>query len=449
MELIATAHDGTPGIAAERLTEEECARNFCEMHIPLERNAARVEAERCYFCFDAPCMEACPTGIDIPGFIRMIANGNPTGAAGLILNENILGGTCARACPVETLCEGVCVRNHGDDRPVNIGLLQRYAVDRAMQQGAEFFTRAEASGKSVGVVGAGPAGLACAHRLAVLGHNVVIYEARPKSGGLNEYGLAAYKMLNEFAQREIGLVLSVGGIEIKHDTALGKDITLDQLQSQHDAVFLGVGLGGGSGLGIPNEDAEGVMDAVTFIDALRQASKLSAVPVGRQVVVIGGGMTAIDAAVQARLLGAEDVTLVYRRGPDAMKASILEQEFAKIRGVTIRYWAQPVGIAVDSGRSSGVEFETTSGVAAGERFVLSADMVLKAIGQSPHDSPHGDGPAFDLAGGRFVVNEERQTSRQGVWAGGDCVAGGDDLTVSAVQDGKVAANAIHKALNAH
>lgn len=446
MELITTAHNGRPGIAPERLGETECQRNFCEMHTPLEGNAARVEAERCYFCFDAPCTEACPTGIDIPGFIRMIANGNPVGAAGLILEENVMGGTCARACPVETLCEGVCVRNHGDDRAVNIGLLQRYAVDEALDRGTTFFTRAESSGRTVGVVGAGPAGLACAHRLAVLGHNVVVYEARSKAGGLNEFGLAAYKMLNDFAQREVDFITSLGGIEIVHDIALGEGITLDELQKRHDALFLGIGLGGGNALGIPGEEGDGVADAVGFIDELRQTKGLSSVPVGRQVVVIGGGMTAIDAAVQARLLGAEEVTIVYRRGPEAMKASIVEQEFAKIRGVSIRYWAQPAAVILADGQASGVEFEATGGSATGERFVVPADMVLKAIGQGSHLQRPEQPERFELEDGRLVVDEQRQTSCPGIWAGGDCVAGGDDLTVSAVQDGKVAANAIHQVL---
>ena len=446
MELIATAHNGQPGVAPGRLEETDCQRNYCEMYTPLEQNAARVEAERCYFCFDAPCTEACPTGIDIPGFIRMIANGNPVGAAGLILEENIMGGTCARACPVETLCEGVCVRNHGDDHAVTIGLLQRYAVDEALEQKPTFFTRAEKSGRTVGVVGAGPAGLACAHRLAVLGHDVVIYEARSKSGGLNEYGLAAYKMLNDFAQRETDFITSLGGIEIVHDTILGNGVTLAELQERHDALFLGIGLGTGNALGIPGEDGAGVADAVGFIDDLRQASALSSVPVGRQVVVIGGGMTAIDAAVQTRLLGAEAVSIVYRRGPEEMKASIKEQEFAKIRGVSIRYWAQPVAVALEDGRASGVEFETTGASASGERFVVPADMVLKAIGQGPHVARTNEAPGFTLEGDRLVVDENRQTSCPGIWAGGDCIAGGDDLTVTAVQDGKVAANAIHEAL---
>ncbi len=450
MELIATAHNGPAGIAAARLGEEDCRHNFCEMHSPLEANGARVEAERCYFCFDAPCLEACPTGIDVPGFIRMIANHNPAGAAGLILQENIMGGTCARACPVETLCEHACVRNQDDDRPVTIGLLQRYAVDQALDQDVNYFSRASDSGRSVGVVGAGPAGLACAHRLAVMGHSVVVYEAREKTGGLNEYGLAAYKMLNDFAQRESRFITSVGGIEIAHGKTFGHDFSLADLRDRHDGVFLGLGLGGGNTLGIPGETSAGVEDAVDFIDRLRQATRLSSIPVGKRVVVIGGGMTAIDVAVQAKLLGAEDVTLVYRRGPEQMKASAKEQDFARIRGVTIRFWAQPESVVHQDGSVTGVEFHLTGGPDGQRRppnFVLDADMVFKAIGQAPQ--PLAEALAgFKRERGRLVVDANRLTSQAGVWAGGDCIAGGDDLTVSAVQDGKLAANAIHETLSA-
>jgi glutamate synthase (NADPH/NADH) small chain len=253
-------------------------------------------------------------------------------------------------------------------------------------------------------------------------------------------------MLNDFAQREVDFITSLGGIEIVHDIALGEGITLDELQKRHDALFLGIGLGGGNALGIPGEEGDGVADAVGFIDELRQTKGLSSVPVGRQVVVIGGGMTAIDAAVQARLLGAEEVTIVYRRGPEAMKASIVEQEFAKIRGVSIRYWAQPAAVILADGQANGVEFEATGGSATGERFVVPADMVLKAIGQGSHLQRPEQPERFELEDGRLVVDEQRQTSCLGIWAGGDCVAGGDDLTVSAVQDGKVAANAIHQVL---
>lgn len=449
MDIIATVTNGASGVVSGRLPEEDCRRNFCEIHSPLEPNGARVEAERCYFCFDAPCTQACPTEIDIPGFIRMIGNHNPVGAAGLILQENIMGGTCARACPVETLCEHACVRNQADDRPVSIGLLQRYAVDEAMDQNASFFIRAAPSEKSVAVVGAGPAGLACAHRLAVLGHSACIYEDRPKSGGLNEYGLAAYKMLDNFAQREVQFITSIGGIEIQHGKLFGCDVHLADIEGRHDAVFLSVGLGLTRMLGIPGEELPGVEDAVDFISRLRQADQLSSLALGKRIVVIGGGMTAIDIAVQARLLGAEEVTMVYRRGPQQMKASIEEQEFAKIRGVAIRFWGQPTCVQHTDGRVTGVEFSPTDRTLHSDEadsFSIAADMVFKAIGQMPQ-SLDGDPADFILEGGRFIVDKERRTSRAGVWAGGDCIAGGEDLTVSAVQDGKLAAISIDQFLS--
>lgn len=449
MDIIATVTNGASGVVSGRLPEEDCRRNFCEIHSPLEPNGARVEAERCYFCFDAPCTQACPTEIDIPGFIRMIGNHNPVGAAGLILQENIMGGTCARACPVETLCEHACVRNQADDRPVTIGLLQRYAVDEAMDQNASFFIRAAPSEKSVAVVGAGPAGLACAHRLAVLGHSACIYEDRPKSGGLNEYGLAAYKMLDNFAQREVQFITSIGGIEIQHGKLFGCDVHLADIEGRHDAVFLSVGLGLTRMLGIPGEELPGVEDAVDFISRLRQADQLSSLALGKRIVVIGGGMTAIDIAVQARLLGAEEVTMVYRRGPQQMKASIEEQEFAKIRGVAIRFWGQPTCVQHTDGRVTGVEFSPTDRTLhsdGADSFSIAADMVFKAIGQMPQ-SLDGDPADFILEGGRFIVDKERRTSRAGVWAGGDCIAGGEDLTVSAVQDGKLAAISIDQFLS--
>jgi len=449
VDIIATVTNGASGVVSGRLPEEDCRRNFCEIHSPLEPNGARVEAERCYFCFDAPCTQACPTEIDIPGFIRMIGNHNPVGAAGLILQENIMGGTCARACPVETLCEHACVRNQADDRPVTIGLLQRYAVDEAMDQNASFFIRAAPSEKSVAVVGAGPAGLACAHRLAVLGHSACIYEDRPKSGGLNEYGLAAYKMLDNFAQREVQFITSIGGIEIQHGKLFGCDVHLADIEGRHDAVFLSVGLGLTRMLGIPGEELPGVEDAVDFISRLRQADQLSSLALGKRIVVIGGGMTAIDIAVQARLLGAEEVTMVYRRGPQQMKASIEEQEFAKIRGVAIRFWGQPTCVQHTDGRVTGVEFSPTDRTLHSDEadsFSIAADMVFKAIGQMPQ-SLDGDPADFILEGGRFIVDKERRTSRAGVWAGGDCIAGGEDLTVSAVQDGKLAAIAIDQFLS--
>ena len=263
-----------PDIAAGRLPDSAYAENFNDVHPPLDRKAALIESSRCYFCYDAPCIEACPTGIDIPSFIRKISTDNVRGAAQDILDENILGGACARVCPTEVLCQQACVRNAQEAKPVQIGLLQRYATDAQMGSDVHPFVRAELSGKKVAVVGAGPAGLACAHRLAVLGHDVVIFDAKPKAGGLNEYGIAAYKVPDEFAQREVDFVLSIGGIEISNNLALGRDFSLADLRRDYDAVFLGMGLGGVRALGLEGENLDGVYNAVVFIAELRQSEDL-------------------------------------------------------------------------------------------------------------------------------------------------------------------------------
>jgi dihydropyrimidine dehydrogenase (NAD+) subunit PreT len=441
------------GIAARRLSGEELARNFADIHVPLDRERALIEASRCYFCYDAPCMQACPTGIDIPGFIRKIATDNVKGAAVTILSENIMGGACARVCPVEVLCESACVRETQETRPIQIGALQRYATDWLFEQKLQPFTRAAPTGKRIAVVGAGPAGLACAHRLAVRGHEVTIFEARPKASGLNEYGIAAYKVPDDFAQAEVAFILGIGGIRIEFGKALGRDISLAALRRDFDAVFLGMGLAGVNALVLEGEDMPGVMDAVAYIERLRQAPDKGALEIGRRVVVIGGGNTAIDIAVQAKRLGAEDVTIVYRRGPDHMGATWHEQELAQTNGVTIKHWARPLRLIAHQGRLKEVEFEYTQLdeqgrlMSTGDRFTLLADMLFKAIGQCFVAAPLGNGAAepLELAGGRIQVNADRKTSLPNVWAGGDCVPG-DDLTVSAVQDGKFAAEAINRNL---
>lgn len=349
-----------PGIAAGRLAPEAYAANFADAHPPLSLHQALIEAERCYYCHNAPCIEACPTGIDIPHFIQRIAQENLRGAAETILAANVLGGMCARVCPTENLCEGSCVRHTNESKPVEIGLLQRFATDALFAApGAPLFTRAAPSGRRITVVGAGPAGLSCAHRLAMLGHEVVIFEARPRAGGLNEYGLARYKTPDDFARREIEGLLSIGGIEVRCGQQLGRDITLDGLIGAYDAVFLGMGLAGVNALGIAEPALEGLQAAVDFIAEVRQAEDLGRVAVGQRVVVIGGGMTAVDAAVQAKKLGAREVTMVYRRGASAMGASRVEQEWAQINGVTIRHWAAPREILGAEGRVTGAVFAQT------------------------------------------------------------------------------------------
>lgn len=432
----------TPGVVAGRLPAAAYAENFADHDAPLDRHEARVAADRCYFCHDAPCMTACPTSIDIPLFIRQIATGTADAAARTILGQNILGGMCARVCPTEQLCEEACVRETAEGKPVEIGRLQRFATDGLMAKGVHPFRRAAATGKTVAVVGAGPAGLACAHRLAMKGHEVVVYDARPKAGGLNEYGIASYKSTDDFAAREVAWLMQIGGIRIETGKALGRDITLEGLQKAHDAVFLGMGLAGVNALRAPGEDGKGVRNAVDFIAELRQAADRSTLPIGRDVVVIGGGMTAVDAAVQSKLLGAETVTIVYRRGQDRMSASGYEQDHAASAGVRIITHAAPVAV-----HDGAVEFAYTEEGPKGltlksETFRLKADQVFKAIGQTLAGAPEG----LALEGGKIAVDGQGRSSVTGIWAGGDCASGGEDLTVTAVKEGRDAAEDIHKFL---
>lgn len=442
------------GVQPGRLDESQIEENFHDLHPPLDAHEALVAADRCYFCHDAPCVTACPTSIDIPMFIRQIATGNTLGSAKTIFDQNILGGMCARVCPTETLCEEVCVREIAEGKPVKIGQLQRHATDTAMADGVQFYQRAKDTGKKIAVVGAGPAGLACAHRLAMYGHKVTIYEARKKPGGLNEFGIAAYKTVDDFAQAEVDYVLSIGGIEIKSGKKLGKDLKLDALRKDHDAVFLGVGLADVNDLGLPGKEPDGVLDAVEFIADLRQAKNKRKIAIGRRVVVIGGGMTAIDAAVQAKLLGAEDVTICYRRGQEHMNASRFEQELATAKGVIIRHWLSPKKLNTSKGKLTGIELEYTEIkkgklVGAGKELKLDADQVFMAIGQVLDADDLGSGKkAPKLGRGRIQTDEEGRTSLQDVWAGGDCTDQGDDLTVTAVAQGRDAAESIHRALQA-
>jgi len=423
---------------------EDLFENFSDLHPPLDDHEALVAADRCYFCHDAPCMTACPTDIDIPLFIRQIATGTPDAAAKTILEQNILGGMCARVCPTETLCEQACVRETAEGKPVEIGNLQRYATDTLMASGVHPFTRAAETGKKVAVVGAGPAGLSCAHRLASKGHDVTIYDARAKSGGLNEFGIAAYKSVDNFAEKEVDWLLQIGGITVEHGKGLGAGLSLEKLKADYDAVFLGIGLAGVNALNVEGEDKDGVLDAVDFIAELRQADDLSQVAIGRDVVVIGGGMTAVDAAVQAKLLGALNVSLVYRRGKDRMNASAFEQELAATKGVRIITNASPKAV-IGNGAVQEIEFEYTDDdlQATGQTVRLAADQVFKAIGQQLGGD---DLPAVER--GKITVSGAGRTSMAGVWAGGDCASGGDDLTVTAVAEGRDAAEDIHAALSA-
>jgi glutamate synthase (NADPH/NADH) small chain len=444
-----------PGIRPNRLPEAAYARNFADAHPPLTPHQALVESDRCLFCHDAPCVTACPTGIDIPSFIRKIATGNLKGSAQDILGANAFGAMCARVCPTEVLCEGSCVRNLQEHKPVAIGALQRHATDWVLDRSVQVFRRGASTGHRVAVVGGGPAGLACAHRLATLGHDVTVFEARDRLGGLNEYGVAAYKVAGGIARREVDYLLAVGGIEVRLGRRLGHDFALDDLRRDYQAVFLGIGLAAVNALGLESPPTRGVHDAIDYIAELRQSETPGALPVGRRVVVIGGGMTAIDIATQVRRLGAEEVTIVYRRGPGQMGASAKEQDWARTNDVRIRHWARPVRLLSTDGNLAGVEFEYTRLddrqhlAGTGEHFTLAADMLFKAIGQLLlRDALDGHARLLDTASGRIAVDAERRTSLTGVWAGGDCIAGGRDLTVEAVQDGKLAALSIDRTLGA-
>ncbi len=427
-----------------KLGAREIAENFEDIHPPVNAAQAIIEASRCVYCYDAPCMNACPTRIDIPKFIHQIRSGNIDGSAQTILSSNIMGGTCARACPTEVLCEEVCVVHHTEGAPVKIGELQRHAVDHLMAKNGEHpFQRRPLTGRTLAVIGAGPAGLAFAHRSAKHGHDVVVFEAKEKPGGLNEYGLAAYKMANDFAQREVEFLLDIGGVNIEYGKVLGDNLLLDDLRRNYDAVFIGAGLAAPRNLGVEGEGLIGVVDALQFIENIRTETKKSNIQIGDDVIVIGGGNTAIDAAVQAKCLGARNVTLVYRRSPDDMSATQWEQDLASSNGVIMRHWAAPKAFLGEGSVSRAVfaSMGLNNGKLAptGDAFELPADLVLKAIGQKLNNHAF-DG--LEIADGKIAIDAQFQTSLPGVYAGGDCVRSGEDLTVQAVEDGKQAAIAV-------
>jgi glutamate synthase (NADPH/NADH) small chain len=427
----------------------ELAQRFTDLAPALTARQALIESQRCLYCYDAPCTRACPTEIPIASFISNLAHDNINGAAHSILSHNILGASCARVCPTEILCEQACVRNHdAEQQAVRIGLLQRFALDH-MNFPSHPFQRAASTGKRIAVVGAGPAGLACAHRLAVLGHDVVIFEAEAKSGGLNEYGIAKYKLPGDSAQQEVAFLLEVGGIEVRHGQVLGQNLSLAQLHQDYDAVFLGLGLAASRQLGLSGEQAPGLMAATDYIAALRQADDLSSMPVAARCIVIGAGNTAIDMAVQMQKLGAQDVNIVYRRGLEQMSATLHEQDIARAHQVRLHEWAQPQQVLLDdAGRVCGMRFERTAMLdgklsGTGQTFEMAADAIFKAVGQV---FSNADPLVQQAQQGSDKINIDARfhTQLPGVYAGGDCVAAGVDLTVHAVQHGKLAAQAIHE-----
>jgi dihydropyrimidine dehydrogenase (NAD+) subunit PreT len=435
--------------AGDRLSSEQLAKNFESVPPALGLDEALTEANRCLFCFDAPCTRACPTGIDVPKFIRQILHRNEVGAARTILTANIFGGSCARACPTEVLCEGVCVDLALMKSPIPIGRLQRYACDTASSRGVRFFEAGQPTGRRVAIIGSGPAGLSCAHELRKLGHEAVVFEARSIPGGLDSLGIAAYKIPVEFALSEIAMILEIG-IDLRLDHRIeGAD--LPGLLAEYDAVFLGVGLGKTASLGIEGESLPGVWEALDFIFTMHE-KPFTECEVGRRVLVLGAGNTAIDAATAAVRLGAESVTIAYRRGESVLPAFAYEYGLAKGDGVRFEWHAAPLRVVAKDGRAAGVEFARVEPASErrseirpipGSEFTIEADMIIKALGQLPLLDLLDHLPGLSHDRGRVTVDPvTRQTTFPRLFAGGDCLRNGGEV-VDAVQDGKLGARGIH------
>jgi dihydropyrimidine dehydrogenase (NAD+) subunit PreT len=437
-------------ITKNRLTAAEYEENFSDIHPPFDnKEAAHVEANRCLFCYDAPCTKSCPTSINVPKFIKQITTDNIRGSAHTIFDSNIFGGGCSRVCPVEKLCEGSCVFNLLHEAPIPIAKLQRYATEKAIVEKWNLFNRKPSAGKKVAILCAGPAGLSCAHVLSREGIDVTVFEKQPKGGGLMTYGIAAYKVTPEFCQDEVDFVCSLGGITIEYNKELGKDISLSSLKQEYDAVFLGIGVGLARKLNIPGEELEGVVDAIEFIYRLRSQS-LSQVAVGDKVAVIGLGMTAIDAATQSKRLGAKEVTIVYRRTQNEMPCTQVELDIALLDGCSIEWLAAPRKVLGKNGKVIALECSIMelgvpdntgrrAPVDTGKTKTIEVDMVIKAAGQMPFTGLVNESD-IQNSHGKIIVNTNA-TNIPGVFAGGDCVNGGKEV-VDAVQAGKDGANAV-------
>ncbi|PKL83553.1 MAG: dihydropyrimidine dehydrogenase [Ignavibacteriae bacterium HGW-Ignavibacteriae-3] len=439
------------------LRTEEYEKNFAELHPPFTPGAAITEANRCLYCYDSPCMKACPTHIDISTFIKKISTKNLLGSARTIFESNWVPLTCAKACPVAVLCEGACVFNDKGEKPIEIGRLQRFAIDNYFSQNMlPLFHKASPNGKSVGIIGSGPAGLACGAELSLLGFDVTIYESNKIPGGLNTWGIAPYKLRREDSLKEVELVKSFG-VKIETGVLVGTTVTIDDLLKKHSALFLGVGLGESPQLSVQGEELEGVIGALEFIEKVK-SEKWHEVPVGKRVAVIGAGNTSIDAATEAKRLGAEEVYIIYRRSDVEMSAYRFEYDLAKKDGIVFYFLTSPKQVVGNSfvegleclkmkleepdsrGRRKPVSIP-------GSEFIIPVDMVIKAIGQDTKSAFLNSIPGLTLDNeGCVIVNTESyQTNNPKIFAGGDCINGGKEV-VNAAYDGKRAAHGINKFL---
>ena len=429
------------------------ARNMAEKEARYAPQEALIESNRCLFCFDAPCIMACPTGIDIPSFIKKIANGNPTGSARTILTANVLGASCARVCPTEVLCEGACVVLDLEGDPVKIGRLQRYATDYVFEHQIDVLQApAKENGKKVAILGAGPAGLGCAAELAQLGYDTTVFDKKKEGGGLNTYGIAYYKMPPEISLDEVKMIERLG-VKFQYGVEIGKDLTITELEKNYDAIFLALGLGGANRLGIPGEDLPEVVDALEFIEWIH-TKPLHEVPVGRRVAVLGCGNTAIDAVSQSKRLGADVATIIYRRGEDDMPAYGFEYELAKNDGATFHFHTIPTEVLAENGHVKALRLaktETRDGkvqIIPGSEWTEEFDLVLKAVGQEKQSSTFEKlfpGLKLDRKGRVEHNPETMATSVPKLFVGGDCANGGREV-VNAVAEGKKAARGINALL---
>lgn len=442
---------------ASKLSSREYETNFAELHPPFNKITAKAEAERCLYCFDSPCTKACPTHIDIPGFIKKIATDNMLGSAKTILDSNWVALTCAKACPVEVLCEGACVYNDKGEQPIEIGRLQRYSMDNYFNNPSpSIFSFSEKKDKSIGIIGSGPAGLACAAELTLLGYDVVIYESNKTPGGLNTWGIAPYKLRQKDSLKEIKLIKSLG-VKIKTDTKVGDTLKIDDLLKKHAAIFLGIGLGESPELKIPGENLKGVYNAINFIEEVK-SEKWNKIKVGKRVAVIGAGNTSIDAATEAKRLGAEQVYVIYRRDTSQMSAYEFEFVLAKKDEIIFSFNTAPQRIlgkkyvegikcARTKMSSKNKKDKSTLSVIANSEFVIPVDMVIKAIGQKPYNIFLNSVPGLKLKNGKVAVNKKNyQTGNPKIFAGGDCINGGKEV-VNAAYDGKMAAHGIDEYLS--